>query len=247
MSQRSSSNNKSLITLGNRVGKHYIDIGLVILSFSTVLALIGVVNILLNRPHINDEQNVTPTNNSSIPITSVRPPESTNPITTLGPISVWNTLNNNADGYQIKYPNNWFDKGETYATDGFYEHVIMSEDTQWNDPNFQGVYISIRKRTRDLPYGNNERLSPEEYFEKYTIVWDGAERVTIDNQPALFLIQNVPTIPGEKEQFDLVGNYKILYDSKVLYEITYTSPNYATAQENLSTFEEMVHSIKFIE
>ncbi len=96
-------------------------------------------------------------------------------------------------------------------------------------------------------YGNNQRLTPSQYFDKYKTDWYDAQRLLINGQPALYKVSIAQRVPGEKEKQIYLPQYLILYKNKALFEILYACNNYDVAKNNEKLYNQIVSTMEFFD
>lgn len=230
--------------------KNLVNLLLLLASVVTLIMVAVVGYILIHRAGYKSDNTPSTQNSGFIPSLNPSPfisSPSASIITnaTPGTVDKWRTLTNQQDGYQIRYPDNWYDAGQLESMDGFYMHALANEKGDLTKLSPNGMYIIIRKWTKTLVYGDNQRLTPVQYFNEYKKLWYDAKRLSIDGQPALYKVIIGQRTPGEREKLIYIPQYMILDKNKFLYEIIYSSQNYELAQTSEKLFNQIVNTIKF--
>lgn len=233
--------------------RNLINLFLLLATVITLIVVGAVGYILLSRKsskQVDTQLTQTPQNSNYVPSPNSSPftsSPSANIIThaTPGPIDKWQTLTNQQDGYQLKFPDTWYDIGQLESRDGFYMHALVNERGDLTKLSPNGMYIIIRKWTETLVFGDNQRLTPPQYFNEYKKLWFDAKRLFIDGQPVLYKVIIAQRTPGEKEKLSYIPQYMILDKNKFLYEIIYSSQSYELAQSSERLFNQIVNTMKF--
>lgn len=220
----------------------------IVLGVIVALGLIGsayYLGIKKGATFVSHETTLKPTLAVPTTIVTQLAPSTTVP-TVVDATANWQTYTNTQYGYSIKYPSNWFDKGNFTTTPAFEtEHYLSNEDTKYDTLDSNGVYIYIKKILQFI-IGNEQNLTASQYFNQRYAQFSGATSLHIDGQPAVMYTvdqMNYASHPGDK--YAHVVTYAILVNNKDVYEIDLQGWYDNAVLTNEKLFDQIVGTITF--
>ncbi len=176
------------------------------------------------------------------------------PTPTPDPYAGWKTYTNEAYGFSIKYPRDWYDRGETYGSTYDFNHNFSYEKLSSNPITMSDlIMIQITSRT-------NNWNSVQDIFNEYNQIPNGTGKTFLPSfgigqiivtKLYTFQVQNRTTIkivvkpaPDSGTEIYESTKYYILNNNKLLSISTDNNDIYTSSQE---IAEKMVKSIEFID